>query len=104
VYSALVSWLENHQFPCLYKQVLGINCPICGFQRSLLLLMKGRVADSFSLYPPLIPILLLFIAFLFFLVKRNPQAKKALSVISAIVLGIVMVNYVFSFFRPGLDI
>jgi len=55
----MISWLENHMIPCLSKKFLGIDCPGCGMQRSLVELLKGNFTDSFLLYPPLIPVMLM---------------------------------------------
>ncbi|MGN0227353.1 MAG: DUF2752 domain-containing protein [Paludibacteraceae bacterium] len=38
--------------PCAYKQLFGFSCPLCGFQRSMLLLCKGQVWDSICMFPP----------------------------------------------------
>jgi hypothetical protein len=55
-----INWLQNHLLPCPFKYLTGIDCPGCGFQRSLLALLHGDVQKSFALYPPAIPILLFF--------------------------------------------
>jgi hypothetical protein len=46
--------------PCPFKYVTGIDCPGCGFQRSVLALLQGDLHKSFSLYPPAIPLLIFF--------------------------------------------
>ncbi len=48
--------------PCPIKYLIGLDCPGCGFQRSLFALLTGNLAESFQLYPPTIPFLLAFIA------------------------------------------
>src|ERR1035437_2838241 len=53
--------IEDKLLPCAYKQMLGIDCPLCGFQRSLIMLFRGEVTMSFHMYPPLIPILSLMV-------------------------------------------
>jgi hypothetical protein len=80
--------------PCALKQLLGFDCPICGYQRSMLLLLKGDLKASFFLYPPLIPVTLLIGIFILYLLKRNIIPYKLLIRSAAVVLGIVMVNYV----------
>lgn len=54
----MLEWLETHQIPCLVKHYLGIECPGCGFQTALLLLLKGEWKASFSVYPALFPLLI----------------------------------------------
>jgi len=43
--------------PCAFKQLFGIDCPGCGFQRSFIALLRGNFAISFSLYPATILVL-----------------------------------------------
>ena len=50
------AWLEEHQLPCLLKGVFGIECPGCGFQTAVLLLLKGELWESVKTYPGLIPL------------------------------------------------
>ena len=42
--------------PCAYRELLGIDCPFCGGQRSLFLLLQGRLRESFLLFPALLPL------------------------------------------------
>jgi hypothetical protein len=51
---------ERHMLPCFSKQVFGLDCPGCGLQRSIALLLKGEFADSFFMYPGLLPMVALF--------------------------------------------
>jgi hypothetical protein len=57
----LISWLRDHLLPCPFKYITGLDCPGCGFQRAVLALAQGNFEQSFRLYPPAIPLLLLFI-------------------------------------------
>src|SRR3569833_2965488 len=54
-----VSWLQNHLIPCPFKYLTGIDCPGCGFQRSVIALIRGDFHKSFNLYPAAIPLILL---------------------------------------------
>jgi len=75
-YNTLVSWLENNMLPCYFKYFFGIDCPGCGLQRSILLLMSGNVKASIQMYPPLLPIL--FVLLLHFLNKHLTYNNKAI--------------------------
>ena len=90
----MFSWLENHMFPCFYKQFFGIDCPACGFQRSLLAALKGDFAGSFFLYPPLLPVLLLFLFLTLYLVSKRIVSKKFMVTYAWSVLAVVMFSYV----------
>src|SRR5882762_1916714 len=53
------SWLQNHLLPCPFKYLTGIDCPGCGFQRSVIALIRGDLHKSLTLYPATIPLILL---------------------------------------------
>ena len=55
-----ISWLQDHLLPCPFKYLTGVDCPGCGFQRSVLALLKGHLHQSFLFYPPTIPLLMVF--------------------------------------------
>ncbi len=54
-----VSKLQALFLPCPFKSLTGIDCPGCGFQRSLYALIEGNWAESYHLYPPTVPLLAL---------------------------------------------
>jgi hypothetical protein len=81
--------------PCAYKYFFGIDCPVCGSQRSLLLLMQGNFAESFKIYPPLLLVLLLIIFALMYLLFPSIIKAKFLKQYSLLVLVIISLNYVF---------
>ncbi|MFI5129736.1 MAG: DUF2752 domain-containing protein [Chitinophagales bacterium] len=79
--------------PCAYKSLLGIDCPFCGAQRSLLFLLKGNIGDSLLMYPPLVPVFFCAILFSIHLVNKKIISGRSIRLVSAIVLGIIMINY-----------
>jgi hypothetical protein len=66
----ITHWLENHMMPCFYQKYLGIPCPGCGMQRSLIELFRGDLIESLRLYPALIPIIAMMGYLLLHLVFR----------------------------------
>lgn len=72
----LAEWISNHQFPCITKQLFGFNCPFCGFQRSLIALLKGDICESVALFPALIPLALTIIVFGCGRIFNVPSLKK----------------------------
>jgi hypothetical protein len=44
-------WLLRYLIPCPFKKLTGIDCPGCGFQRSIIALLQGDVMQSFTYYP-----------------------------------------------------
>lgn len=85
-----MNWLQNHLISCPFKALTGIDCPGCGFQRSLLALIKGDLVQSWHFYPPTILILVLFITTYFL---RNLQIKNSNLIIK--IMAIVVGNFIF---------
>ena len=94
----MISWLESHMLPCAYKSLLGFDCPACGAQRSFVLLLKGDMRNSFIMYPPLIPVLLVGLLWLLYFVKPGLASAYFVKRTSLLVLGVVLINYLVHFF------
>ena len=86
--------LEDYMLPCLSKQLLGIECFGCGFQRSIVLLFKGEFIAAFKMYPGIYPLLMLgvFLAFNFFFKIKNAEKIKITLVVLSI--AFIVINYV----------
>ena len=84
--------------PCYFKVVFNIDCPGCGLQRSLLLLFKGNLVESFLMYPPLIPVLLVFGAYFFNEFFPFVNNKKVFNKLGIALLAIVIFNWVMKIF------
>lgn len=92
--SALGDYLKAHLLSCPYKKYFHVECPGCGFQRSLVELVEGNVLLSLKLYPALIPLLcvwLLTVLHLIFKFKNGAFIIKYLFLFCAI---IITINYV----------
>ncbi|MBD0287809.1 MAG: DUF2752 domain-containing protein [Flavisolibacter sp.] len=59
-YQHIIDVLKQLMLPCLFKLIFHRDCPGCGFQRSVLLLLRGEFSKSFHLYWATLPILFLF--------------------------------------------
>jgi len=90
----MLEWLESHQIPCIYKSILGIECPTCGFQRAFILLLKGDLAKSLLVYPALIPTLVLIVILISWLVFRKPRWSLVKRFIQ-IDLALIFITYIF---------
>jgi hypothetical protein len=89
-----INWLQNHLLRCPFKYLTGIDCPGCGFQRSVIALVQGNLYKSFVLYPAAIPLLLFFaygIADKYFKLDTSKNIlKKTFFVITG---AIILVSY-----------
>ena len=61
--------LDIPLLPCAYKQLFGISCPMCGFQRSVLLSAQGRVGDSIMMFPPMVALVVASVYYAFLLLR-----------------------------------
>jgi hypothetical protein len=95
-------WLKTHLLRCPFKQYFGIDCPGCGFQRSILALFEGDVLGSFKLYPPTIPIGFLLI---FTIIHLKFDIKNGAYWIKIIYIGaslIILINYIYKIYSHQL--
>ena len=81
--------------PCAYKQLFGIDCPICGSQRALLLLLKGDFVGSWVMYPPLAFVVSLAFLGLLRLADKRIVSRRLLERTSIITLVVVSLNYAY---------
>lgn len=92
----LLDW-ENYMLPCFTKKIFGIDCPGCGLQRAMVLLVKGEFTEAFLMYPAIYPIILLFgflalnkfIAFKF--------ANTTITILMFASVAFILVNYLLKF-------
>lgn len=56
-YHNTIRWLSGHMLTCPWRKFFHMDCPGCGFQRSLAALLNGNLHESFALYPATIPVL-----------------------------------------------
>jgi len=89
-----ISWLQNHLIPCPFKYLTGIDCPGCGFQRSIIALMQGNLYKSFALYPAAIPLLLFFVYGLADKYFQLDNSKSIIKKTGFIIIGsIILISY-----------
>lgn len=84
---------KDLMLPCLSKQVLGIDCPGCGIQRSVLFLIQGDFLAAFKMYPAIYPILGLFGFLLldqFFKIKFANKISITLMITSVL---LILINF-----------
>lgn len=81
-------------FPCGLKEVSGIDCPTCGFQRSLIFLLEGDFYESFKMFPPLLPSIVMIIFFFLHLIDRKIISRKLIWNYGAILLVIIGISYI----------
>ena len=93
IFLYLLGW-EEYMLPCMNKALFGIDCPGCGMQRSVALLIRGDFVGAFYMYPavyPLLALLLFLISSFFVTIKFEQQIKIFLGVLSG---ATIIVSYI----------
>jgi hypothetical protein len=86
--------LQDYMLPCMNKKLFGFDCPGCGLQRSVMLILKGDFLEAFLMYPAIYPIILLLV---FIVLNQFIKLKYALNIkiIISIIIGITIItNYI----------
>ena len=86
---SIIHWIELHQLPCFYKQMLGISCPACGLQRCIILLLQGKLCAAIFRFPPLVA---WAISIVIFFTCKISKIKKRI-VIAALLWGNLIVLF-----------
>lgn len=85
---------EADMLPCMSKQVLGVECPGCGLQRSVALLLEGDILASFLMYPGLFPMMSLFLFIGLNKVFHFVLGPKIISVLGILTVSTILLNFV----------
>ncbi|MEA1785948.1 DUF2752 domain-containing protein [Arenibacter sp. GZD96] len=89
--------LDKYMLPCLNKQILGVECPGCGLQRSVSLLLEGDFGGAFMMYPAIYPLLLLLsflLADTFFSFKYGNKITISLLILTVL---FILTNFILKF-------
>lgn len=87
--------------PCAWKYFLGIECPGCGFQRSVLALLHGDLYGSLKLFPATIPLLALFIFTALHIRFKFTHGARTVLVLFISSAAIIVASYIFKISAHG---
>ena len=91
---SLVEWLSSHALPCFHKQLFGFSCPMCGFQRGIILLLQGDVLGCIVQFPPIVAWFLTLLAcILLFATKK--MTKRIGWIIVWCNLAVFLFNWIY---------
>jgi hypothetical protein len=79
--------------PCLNKKLFGLDCLGCGFQRSLLHVIKGDFIAAFNVYPAIYTLILLAIFLILNLKFKFKSGKKIIIIFTIINVLIIITSY-----------
>ncbi|MCL5245941.1 DUF2752 domain-containing protein [Cellulophaga sp. 20_2_10] len=89
--------INEYMLPCMNKKLLGVDCPGCGIQRSLALILQGDFTAAFNMYPAIYTLLLLmgFVGVNYFYKIR--YASKIITALAIINVILILTNYLYKF-------
>lgn len=79
---------------CLNKKLLGIDCPGCGLQRSIVLLAQGDFIEAFKMYPAIYTIVPLFLLIGIKFFYKFKYSSKIINLLSIFTVIIIIVSYI----------
>jgi len=85
---------EDYLIPCFNKKLFGVECLGCGFQRSVLHLLKGEFAEAFHLYPAIYTLLLFLIFIILNLKFKFKHRKKIIQVLAIMNILVIVISYI----------
>jgi len=97
-----IDWLQNHLLSCPFKYIITLDCPGCGFQRSCIELLKGDFQSSWDLYPPTVPLLILFLAAGILSIFKSSYKTLVIKILALIAGNFVFINYAYKLFTHAL--
>lgn len=89
----MLEWLEAHELPCLFKNIFGVECPGCGFQRAMVLLLQGKLKESFFMWPALLPLWLFLFLYLSRIMGMKKISGSILKKYGFVCLIIILISY-----------
>jgi len=94
----MADYLRDNMLECPWKAHLHMECPGCGFQRSLAFLLEGNLEASLKAYPALLLIMLMLVyagLHIRFKFKKGHKVVLSLFVLNCVV---IFTNYALKFF------
>jgi len=99
----VLSWLKTHLLSCPIKQYTGLDCPGCGFQRSVIALMEGDLINSFRLYPATMPIAILLFFSIAHLKIDFKHGAFLIKILYIAISLLIVINYIYKIFTHQLS-
>lgn len=89
-----LDWIGQHLLPCPSKYFLGMDCPGCGMQRSVIEMLKGNVVESLKMYPGMLPMVFTMVLLAFHLKYRFENGARWLLYSYSFSAVIVVVSFI----------
>lgn len=84
---------EDFMLPCPIKKFFGIECFGCGTQRAIVMVLEGRFAEAFYMFPAVYTLLLFFATVGLNFVDKKRNYGTLLVILAAVNAVIMVVSY-----------
>ena len=85
--------LENYMMPCLSKTLFGFECLGCGFQRSIILILRGHFLEAFYMYAAIYPLLILLAYLVITRFYKFKNYQKGINWLSIISIATILLSF-----------
>ncbi len=86
--------------PCFYVKFLGVECPGCGTQRAFIELLKGNISGSLTIFPALLPGILLIMIVATHLIFKFKHGALYIKTLFMLNIVIMIFNYIYKLLTP----
>ncbi|MGD1946573.1 MAG: DUF2752 domain-containing protein [Croceivirga sp.] len=86
--------LQEYMLPCATKQLWGFDCPGCGMQRSILLLLQGDFMAAFEMYPAIFALIPLAFVLILNRLLNFKYANQLIIFLSISSVAMIVINYI----------
>lgn len=90
----LLNSATDYMLPCLTKKYIGIDCPGCGMQRAIHLLVHGEFSAAFFMYPAIYPILALLGALIAKTLFKIKHGNTIILILGMLTAATILINYI----------
>ena len=90
----LILWLESHLGTCRFHEQTDLSCPGCGLQRAVIALLKGDLIESLILFPPLLPLMIMFSFLVVHLIFNLRHGALVLKIMYMANVATILLNFI----------
>ena len=90
---------EDYMLPCMNKKLFGFECPGCGLQRAVALLIKGDFVGAFQMYPAIYTLISLVAVLLLNRVFSFKHYNTLVITLSIASVFLIITNYIIKLFH-----
>ncbi|WP_126651855.1 DUF2752 domain-containing protein [Chryseobacterium aureum] len=87
--------INDFMLTCPSKKYLGVECLGCGAQRAVVLVLEGKFAEAFQMYPAVYTLLVLFFTLGLSFIDKKRKYGHVLMVMIIVNLIIMVIGYVY---------